>query len=437
MAPKVGMVVPKAGQKKGKEEIKAKPKAFRVMVHVIEVKDIKVQSSGSLPDLVVTASVGTYGTKYTQVVRQATGGTFDTLLEWKFMATFEEFKNTKLTLSVLNANTDSKSEALGMYELPLDQIRKQPLGEYFMTWLALYQDADEYATELSGALRATITCLGGSQQVPSHSEEEVEEAQNSDSPQVLMPHLVRWMHYSLFVAVYRIEGLPNMDDYGSTDAFISIKLPGQAAVKTKVVRNSLNPYFNELLRLPVQLPIMYDVVTVSVSDYDQGGYDDLVADTQFSLNEIVKQGELAPHWIPLYGIRGSVGLQDIRAKLPHVPLDTCYKGRLLLALMVEEVSDRLAPKVKSIGPCSDPPSEPFVLRFDLFQASQLDERSVPDNTQIQVELQVGGLTMFSTTGASAGLDPAMEPPPMEPPHGPPPWSPPMRQLVSIRLPSSG
>ena len=213
-----------------------------------------------------------------------------------------------------------------------------------------------------------------------------------------MPHLVRWTHYSLFVAIYRVEGLPNMDDYGSTDAFISVKLPGQAAVKTKVVNNSLNPCFNELLRLPVQLPIMYDNVTVSVSDYDQGGYDDLVADTTFSLNEIVKSGELQPHWIPLYGIKGRVGLQDIRAKLPHVPLDTCYKGRLLLALMAEEVADKLAPKVKTIGPCSDPASEPFVIRFDLYQASQLDERSVPDNTQIQVELQVGGLTLLSSTG---------------------------------------
>ena len=99
----------------------------------------------------------------------------------------------------------------------------------------------------------------------------------------------------------------------------------------------------------------------------------------------------------------------MRAKLPHVPLNTCYKGRLLLAMMVEEVSDRLAPKVKSIGPCSDPSSEPFVLRFDLYQASQLDERSVPDNTQISVELQVGGLTMLSTTGlAEHGADGAVD-----------------------------
>ena len=397
MAPKAkAAAMPKAGAKKT-GEVKAKPKAFRVQVHIIEAKDVKPMAGG-MPDLVCTASVGNYGTKYTQVVRQSTSATFDTFMEWKFMATFEEMNNSSLSLRVLNANTDAKSEMLGMYDLPLSQIRKQPLGEYFMVWLALYSDPSEYVTELSGGLRATITCLGGNQQVPTHSEEEVEEANADDSPQVLMPHLVRWTHYSLFVAVYRVEGLPNMDDYGSTDAFVSVKLPGQAAVKTRVVQNSLNPQFNELLRLPVQLPIMYDSVTVSVSDYDQGGYDDLVADTVFSLNDIVKNGEVEPHWIPLYGIKGRVGLQDLRERLPHVPLDTCYKGRLLLALMVEEVADKLAPKVKSIGPCSDPPSEPFVIRFDLYQASQLDERSVPDNTQIQVELQVGGLTLCSTTG---------------------------------------
>ena len=60
-----------------------------------------------------------------------------------------------------------------------------------------------------------------------------------------------------------------------------------------------------------------------------------MADTTFSLNEVVKQGEIAPHWIPLYGIKGNEGLDKIRAKLPHVPLDTCYKGRLLLALKAE------------------------------------------------------------------------------------------------------
>ena len=143
---------------------------------------------------------------------------------------------------------------------------------------------------------------------------------------------------------------------------------------------------------------MHDTVTLSVSDYDEGGYDDLCADTTFSLNEIVRKQEIRPRWIPLYGIKGREGLQDIRQRLPHVPLDTCYKGRLLVALMTEEVPQHLAPKAKGIGPCSDPASEPYVIRFDLYQASQLDERLVTDNTQIQIELQVGGKEMLSTTG---------------------------------------
>ena len=110
-AAKAGKAAPKAGKQK-EGEIKAKPKAFRVQVHIIEVKDVK-PFGGGMPDVVCTASVGNYGTKYTQVVRQSTACTFDTHLEWKFMATTEEVNNSALQLRVLNANTDAKTESTG------------------------------------------------------------------------------------------------------------------------------------------------------------------------------------------------------------------------------------------------------------------------------------------------------------------------------------
>jgi len=387
--------------KKGTEIKKAKAKSFKLNLHILEVKDIKMPKGADgkpiPPDLVVTASVGSFGTKYTQVQKQATSAIFDHKMDWKFMMAHEDFDKAKLKIRVCNANTDAKSESLGMYDIELKAIRRQPLGEYFMVWLALYQDPDEYVTELSGAIRCTISCLGGSQEEATHTEEEVQEAQEDESPMVLMPHLVRWTHYSLFVAVYRVEGLPNMDDYGSTDAFVSIKLPGQAASKTRVMRNSLNPTFNELLRLPVRMPMINDTVTIAVSDFDQGGYDDLVADTSFTLRQIINRGRTEPHWICLYGIKGREGLQDLRERLPHVPLDTCYKGRLLVGLIAEEVPTKLAPNNKSIGPCTDPKSEPFVIRFDLYQASQLDPNSAEEKSQITVELQVGGITLESDT----------------------------------------
>ena len=61
----------------------------------------------------------------------------------------------------------------------------------------------------------------------------------------------------------------------------------------------------------------------------------------------------------------------------------------MLAMSVEATASQLPPKVKSIGPCADPPHEMYVVRFDLNQASQLCTFAVPDNTQLQVELQVG------------------------------------------------
>ena len=54
-------------------------------------------------------------------------------------------------------------------------------------------------------------------------------------------------------------------------------------------------------------------------------------------------------------------------RLAHVRA-CCCQGRLLLAMSVEECPQPLPPKVKSIGPCNDPPHETYVVRFDLNQA---------------------------------------------------------------------
>ena len=215
-------------------------------------------------------------------------------------------------------------------------------------------------------------------------------------PLVLMPPLVRWTHYSLFVAAYRVEGLPNMDEYSSTDPFIAMKMHGQSALKSSVKNNTLNPVFNELLRMPLKLPLLNDTLTLRLADYDQGGYDDLIADVHFSLNEVVRAGTVEPHWRCLYGVYNTKGMKQVRTKLGQADLETAYKGRLLVALSVQEVEKPLSAKSKTIGPCSDPQQERYVLRFDLYQVSQLCARCAPDNTQLQLELQCGGLTLTSS-----------------------------------------
>ena len=48
------------------------------------------------------------------------------------------------------------------------------------------------------------------------------------------------------------------------------------------------------------------------------------------------------------------------------PMPTSHQLLLLWLLL-----QALPPKVKSIGPCADPPHEMYVVRFDLNQASQL------------------------------------------------------------------
>lgn len=175
------------------QEIKGpKKKNFRVFLHIIEVKGATPLDDGSNPDLVVTATVTGQATKYTRVVRDSVACQFDQHHEWFFTANFDDFNESTLQLRLLNARTRERSESLGMYIIKLRDIRKQPMCEHFMTWLALYSSASHYTSEISAAIRVTVSCVSGRQEPPTHSLDEVVDAQDDDNPLVLMPPLVRY-----------------------------------------------------------------------------------------------------------------------------------------------------------------------------------------------------------------------------------------------------
>ena len=54
-----------------------------------------------------------------------------------------------------------------------------------------------------------------------------------------------------------------------------------------MIRNELEPVFNELLRLPIELPKMNDTLTITVADFDPSGYDATIAEATIGLNELV------------------------------------------------------------------------------------------------------------------------------------------------------
>ena len=304
-------------------------------------------------------------------------------------------------------------DAVALYDLKLSDVRKQvraslpqkaprcgpsspseygshpalaqPLSEYHFVHLALCTSPDEYVSELEGTL---VVSVAVGSELPTHTEDETRR-RDDDNPLVLMPPLVRWTHYSLFVAAYRVEGLPNMDEYSSTHPFIAMKMHGQSALKSSV-KNTLNPVFNERLGMPLKLPLLNDTLTLRLADYDQGGYDDLIADVHFSLNEVVRAGTVEPHWRCLYGVYNTKGMKQVRTK--SAKPTSRRRTRASSSRFRQEVEKPLSAKSKTIGPCSDQ-QERYVLRFDLYQVSQLCARCAPDNTQLQLELQCGGLTL--------------------------------------------
>ena len=382
----------------------SKKRRYSVKLHVIEARGAWPLEDGSLPDLVVAATVSGEATKYTRAVHNTVACQFDSFLEWDVDSSLEAFQRLKLTLQLLNAKTMESKDPLGMYTLKLKDIRAQPLSEHFMTWLALYQSDSKFTSEFSGAIRVTVSCLAGKQAVAKHSLTEIADAEGDENPFVLMPPLVRYRCISLFIAIYRIDGLEAYGALGEpASTFASVKMAGSAASKTRVVRETHNPVYNQMLRLPARLPTFLDKITISINKYEESAPDMLIADMCVSLSELVKRREIAPHWVNLYGVEGEHDLRVVREQLKRgvdtfeSTLETSYKGRLLMAARVEEVPALLSAKAKSIARVNDPLTELYVLRFDAYQALQLCQTSVTDETQLQLQVQVGKMVLRTAT----------------------------------------
>ena len=73
----------------------------------------------------------------------------------------------------------------------------------------------------------------------------------------------------------------------------------------------------------------------------------------------------------------------------------------MLAMSVEATASQLPPKVKSIGPCADPPHEMYVVRFDLNQVTARVRVRDRGRLWVRVKVRVRGRVRVRVTSPCA------------------------------------
>ena len=126
-----------------------------------------------------------------------------------------------------------------------------------------------------------------------------------------------------FVKVLRASGLPNMDNLtglgaDKSDPYVKLQ-SGNAVCQSKVIYNTLEPVWNEMLHLNID--DARRLVKLSVWDKDFATSDDHMGDADISLVDL-EAGTATPMLLPLRNVPlGNKGGARIELEVTWNPLD--------------------------------------------------------------------------------------------------------------------
>jgi hypothetical protein len=229
--------------------------------------------------------------------------------------------------------------------------------------VALVDPLDAADKGTQGYLRLSITVLGPGDTAKAHdavaeraAELEVAAAASTAGPAgpggqgaaalCIMPPTIDTQLYFLVVSIIAADGLPPMDTGllggRSIDAFVQVEFAGNPPCRTTVVtvggRANLVAAWEEEVWVPVTLPTMSDVVTLSVWDED-ALCDELVgtvSEFRFSRARAAGAAGTGPRWANLYGApAGAAEGGTAAAVMRRYPKKaSAWCGRLLVAMRV-------------------------------------------------------------------------------------------------------
>jgi len=373
-----------------KKEEKPRPKLIKgtyvVHVNVIEARDLKGRDISAMSDPV--AKVEVMGQKqHTRIHKKTLSPLFDEVFVFEFKDIYpEEIERGKCIIRILDANTFRSDVLIGLFEFDLAQIYYRDHHELYRQWCALSDVTDKHEG-IQGYLKCSITVLGPNDEQYIHS---AADADDDDGGMlgVLMPPEVEQHGCLLRIQCLYVDELPVMDEGligGKCDPYVRVEFAG-IDISTPHDKSGLKVDILTELSIPVMEPTMSSTIKIHVYDYDQAGSDDRIASFTYDYEKIkaAKDKKIPPMWFPLYGApEGKQSGMASKMNRGYIP-GSWYRGKVMLALSVEENKEPKKDRVACNGIPGGLPTEQWKIEFDLYEGSE-----IPDKGKTWVEVHCG------------------------------------------------
>ena len=353
---------------------------FSLTVDVIEARNLCGKDSSGMSDPMVEVKLKTKSQskkQNTTTKKETVSCVWDETLQFDLKLSEDEYRNGAVEITVFDANI-TKNEIIGAFSFGIADTYVTEHREMHKVWVAL-GDPTFKLKGIQGYLKLSVRVLADADVPHEYNDDDEEgEGEGDDiSSMVLMPPDIKQQAKIFTITVGRCEGLPKMDAVGSCDCYVKAKF-GVSTARTKTVKDNQNPTFNQTLSLPVVLPAVSDILEISIWDDDAAG-DDLIAYETFSVENIIKEGGQKMRWLNFY-----CAPMDADKKMRRLMEPTQFCGRLTFKIDVADVADGADPPEPTAGfsgPVADPPSQPYFLHVDVWEAQEM---CVQEKLQVKV-----------------------------------------------------
>jgi len=193
------------------------------------------------------------------------------------------------------------------------------------------------------------------------------------------------MALQLNIRVVEAKELAKMDTFGSSDPYCLLQISGSSQIqKTKVVKNSLTPSFNQEFQFPIS--DIRATLHILVKDEDAGSSDDAMAKLELALSSL-PVGQVTDQWYPMRPAPGVNKGGDI-----HLVLHLAHHGDTpFVPKMQPQMQQNMYPQQPMMQPQMQPnmyPQQPMMQpQMQPMMQPQMQPNMYPQQPMMQPQMQ--------------------------------------------------
>ena len=249
--------------------------------------------------------------------------------------TVEQLDSSKIIIEVYDSsNSKKRKDYFGISEFDLEYIYNMKNHTLNNHWLALSNPESNDMTKIRGYLKLSITVLHD-------NDPRIELRSNPDSTDCFVPSQVNIRYQQLIIYLIKAEELPDMDSIirkknknKQCDPFVEFQYFG-LNIKSKISKN-INDVatWNQIINLPIQIPIVSQKIVLLVKDYDELGRNDNIGSYEINVNDIIGNNNKYENYryIDIYGSLKNKNDKINNLMNTNAEIGSSWNGRILLKI---------------------------------------------------------------------------------------------------------